>query len=443
MEDRWDTIRSFHCPITGELYIDPVIMEDGHSYERSAITAWITDHNTSPLTGDCLRSLHMLPNHALRCALEELSRNSSAQKSELNVRSSISELEMTIVEWLQSIGLPSEDTIQIDEKLRSLGFLTLEFFLFGDIDKQFLIEVGLKRGYIGHICHQLELMKEKYSSNVNKQKVQTLNKEVNHIKYLESVIYTLNNDIIRLQSVSQNYPVAGIDSNLVNEGNIPSISSFQPTRAAETTVYQTRQAIGRRNTTTGNVNYVTIETQRARSASPTIPIQRLNISSIDTIDMGHAVTANEVSVHTSSSSAINWSPPALTRAIPSWSPPNLTRSLSPWSPPILTRTLGTANTPPPPPPVVNYRMPATADIVVAGFDVHMALANGFVLSEGSTWAKCPYGPKMLVSDRICCPLELSQEIIRRNGNHSPTPSLNSTCIRWRFRATGNSSWHCS
>jgi len=39
------------CPITGLIFDDPVKANDGHTYERSAIEEWFTDHNTSPMTG--------------------------------------------------------------------------------------------------------------------------------------------------------------------------------------------------------------------------------------------------------------------------------------------------------------------------------------------------------------------------------------------------------
>lgn len=38
------------CPITLELFRDPVRAQDGHVYERQAITQWIQEHGTSPLT---------------------------------------------------------------------------------------------------------------------------------------------------------------------------------------------------------------------------------------------------------------------------------------------------------------------------------------------------------------------------------------------------------
>lgn len=38
------------CPITLELFRDPVTAADGHVYEREVITRWILEKGTSPFT---------------------------------------------------------------------------------------------------------------------------------------------------------------------------------------------------------------------------------------------------------------------------------------------------------------------------------------------------------------------------------------------------------
>jgi hypothetical protein len=38
------------CPITLQIFCDPVIAGDGNTYERAAIVRWILEHGTSPLT---------------------------------------------------------------------------------------------------------------------------------------------------------------------------------------------------------------------------------------------------------------------------------------------------------------------------------------------------------------------------------------------------------
>ena len=59
------------CPITLEVFRDPVIAADGHSYERAALARWLSGHNTSPVTGATLASRCAMPNHALRVAVDE------------------------------------------------------------------------------------------------------------------------------------------------------------------------------------------------------------------------------------------------------------------------------------------------------------------------------------------------------------------------------------
>ena len=38
------------CPITLEIFRDPVVASDGHTYERKAIEEWIQKNGTSPIT---------------------------------------------------------------------------------------------------------------------------------------------------------------------------------------------------------------------------------------------------------------------------------------------------------------------------------------------------------------------------------------------------------
>ena len=44
---------------------DPVVANDGHSYERAAIAHWLATHNTSPLTGLPLATHELVPNEQL------------------------------------------------------------------------------------------------------------------------------------------------------------------------------------------------------------------------------------------------------------------------------------------------------------------------------------------------------------------------------------------
>eukprot|EP01132_Coremiostelium_polycephalum_P000119 gene119-164_t len=61
------------CPITQEIMEDPVIAQDGHSYERSAIVHWLSlGHRTSPKTGARLLNTELTPNHTMRSLIQDL-----------------------------------------------------------------------------------------------------------------------------------------------------------------------------------------------------------------------------------------------------------------------------------------------------------------------------------------------------------------------------------
>lgn len=62
---------SFICPLTHEVMTDPVVDPEGNSYERAAITAWLAQHDTSPITRAPLALADLAPNRALRNAIDE------------------------------------------------------------------------------------------------------------------------------------------------------------------------------------------------------------------------------------------------------------------------------------------------------------------------------------------------------------------------------------
>ena len=65
------TPRAFICPITCDIMDQPAVAADGNSYERAAIQQWLQTRTTSPLTNVVLHSNELVPNIALRDAIEE------------------------------------------------------------------------------------------------------------------------------------------------------------------------------------------------------------------------------------------------------------------------------------------------------------------------------------------------------------------------------------
>jgi len=61
----------FICPITRDVFEDPVVAADGYTYERSAIVKWLRSSPSSPMSGLPLDHMSLTPSHTLRSAIEE------------------------------------------------------------------------------------------------------------------------------------------------------------------------------------------------------------------------------------------------------------------------------------------------------------------------------------------------------------------------------------
>ena len=74
---------NFICPITQTIMVDPVMCEDGITYERSAITQWLQSHNTSPVTRQYISS-NLIPNIALRNTISDYQKQNQVTSSVSN-----------------------------------------------------------------------------------------------------------------------------------------------------------------------------------------------------------------------------------------------------------------------------------------------------------------------------------------------------------------------
>jgi hypothetical protein len=62
---------SLKCPITCELFCDPVSGQDGHTYERQVITEWLQKYGTSPMTREPMTIDSLRPNHTVKKMINE------------------------------------------------------------------------------------------------------------------------------------------------------------------------------------------------------------------------------------------------------------------------------------------------------------------------------------------------------------------------------------
>lgn len=60
------------CPISGSLFVDPVLALDGFTYERAAIARWFVSRQTSPMTRAVLESRALIAHVAMQQIVEEL-----------------------------------------------------------------------------------------------------------------------------------------------------------------------------------------------------------------------------------------------------------------------------------------------------------------------------------------------------------------------------------
>ena len=58
------------CPITKSRFLDPVIAEDGHTYERQAIEQWLQREKSSPITREAMSIDRLRPNYIIKQLLE-------------------------------------------------------------------------------------------------------------------------------------------------------------------------------------------------------------------------------------------------------------------------------------------------------------------------------------------------------------------------------------
>ena len=77
---RGEIPEDLRCPLTLDLFCDPVTTADGHTYERVAIEEWFaTGSRTSPTTNEPLTSTLLIPQHTVKklvCAFMETRRSS-------------------------------------------------------------------------------------------------------------------------------------------------------------------------------------------------------------------------------------------------------------------------------------------------------------------------------------------------------------------------------
>lgn len=75
-----DIPEDFLCPITQELFRDPVQDMFGHTYERSAILHWLGAHGTCPMTRKPMKPSDLIPNILMRTKIRLWARDNNREE---------------------------------------------------------------------------------------------------------------------------------------------------------------------------------------------------------------------------------------------------------------------------------------------------------------------------------------------------------------------------
>lgn len=124
--------QSFICPLTMEIMFDPVLDNEGNSFERTALLDWLKDSHVSPISGQPLFESRLIPNTALRQIIhdvmgsewvngktEEQARRQAAVENHDNTKASKIPTTISIQSSLSSMSPPSSAGINISASTRA------------------------------------------------------------------------------------------------------------------------------------------------------------------------------------------------------------------------------------------------------------------------------------------------------------------------------------
>ena len=132
---------AFLCAITQEVMRDPVICADGHTYERIAIETWLRGHRTSPRTNAPLSHTTLIPNIALRQAIEVYMRAMpEIQRADIQRRQEVMDLQ-EIIQLREMEAKNFKETVQLEREQLTRTLMHLEEKLRIEITRREQVEV--------------------------------------------------------------------------------------------------------------------------------------------------------------------------------------------------------------------------------------------------------------------------------------------------------------
>lgn len=170
--------KDYCCPITNEIMVDPVMAADGHSYERSAITTWLTKNNTSPLTREELEHKQVISNRTLKKAIQSFVEENKVIYQQQFIRA-MEENDYNTVLNLEKLG------IDIKSPDRN-GWTILHYAAFEGNEEKALhwLEKGINKDTNSAIIRDLPLAR--VATHGLLEEIQSLNKKITELERQES-----------------------------------------------------------------------------------------------------------------------------------------------------------------------------------------------------------------------------------------------------------------
>ena len=110
------------CSLTHDIMTDPVMDPEGNTYEKTAILEWLSRTTTSPITRSPLNISQLIPNRALRDAIEEFKRTNP---DAIVVDKSVKEIDMRFID--NTVSLNSHITEINGSKYVAIDIISPEF----------------------------------------------------------------------------------------------------------------------------------------------------------------------------------------------------------------------------------------------------------------------------------------------------------------------------
>jgi hypothetical protein len=100
------------CPITYQIFHDPVVTGDGHTYERTAIVRWICEHGTSPLTRQPLIITELKSDDYLRNLANQRRTSTRPSNNDISVDHTAIQRQSSIISYNYNINLDQPIVIE-------------------------------------------------------------------------------------------------------------------------------------------------------------------------------------------------------------------------------------------------------------------------------------------------------------------------------------------